>query len=126
MNILGNRLKLIREKKGMKTKELADMINVTPATIANWESGRRAPKTDDLLEIANILDVSLDYLMGRTNNEQISIYESEYEDLPLKIEVDKNYLSKLTPSYVSNLLHSLEESGFDINKLLDAKKKEEL
>ena len=50
-------------------------------------------------------------------------WTKEYKDLPLEIHIDKNHLSKLTPAYVAKLLESLEEAGFDLNKILNSKRK---
>ena len=123
MNVFKDRLKLLRENKKISSKEFADALNVDTATISNWEAGRRFPKNEVLLEIADYFNVSLDYLLGRTDDEQVAIYRSEYKDLPLEIQVDKNYLSKLTPAYVAKLLEALEDAGFDLKKILNSKRK---
>ena len=123
MNVFKDRLKLLRENKKISSKELADALNVDVATISNYESGRRNPKNETLLQLADFFNVSIDYLLGRTDDEQVAIYRSEYKDLPLEIQVDKNYLSKLTPVYVAKLLEALEEAGFDLNKILNSKRK---
>ena len=123
MNVFKDRLKLLRENKKISNKELADALNVDVATISNYESGRRNPKNETLLQLADFFNVSIDYLLGRTDDEQVAIYRSEYKDLPLEIQVDKNYLSKLTPVYVAKLLEALEEAGFDLNKILNSNRK---
>ena len=123
MNVFKDRLKLLRENKKISSKELADALNVDVATISNYESGRRNPKNETLLQLADFFNVSIDYLLGRTDDEQVAIYRSEYKDLPLEIQVDKNYLSKLTPVYVAKLLEALEEAGFDLKKILNSKRK---
>ena len=123
MNVFKDRLKLLRENKKISSKELADALNVDVATISNYESGRRNPKNETLLQLADFFNVSIDYLLGRTDDEQVAIYRSEYKDLPLEIQVDKNYLSKLTPVYVAKLLEALEEAGFDLNKILNSNRK---
>ena len=123
MNVFKDRLKLLRENKKISSKELADALNVDVATISNYESGRRNPKNETLLQLADFFNVSIDYLLGRTDDEQVAIYRSEYKDLPLEIQVDKNHLSKLTPAYVAKLFEALEEAGFDLNKILNSKRK---
>ena len=124
MNVFKDRLKLLRENKKISNKELADALNVDVATISNYESGRRNPKNETLLQLADFFNVSIDYLLGRTDDEQVAIYRSEYKDLPLEIQVDKNYLSKLTPAYVAKLLEALEDAGFDLKKILNSKRKD--
>ena len=73
MNVFKDRLKLLRENKKISSKELADALNVDVATISNYESGRRNPKNETLLQLADFFNVSIDYLLGRTDDEQVAI-----------------------------------------------------
>ncbi len=66
--MLGNRLKGLRNKKGMTQKELADMLGVTDGAIGMWERGRREPDGDKLSQLARIFGVSVDYLLGHSDN----------------------------------------------------------
>ncbi len=60
-------LKEIREEKGLQQKDIAKKLNRTPACISSWETGKTEPSLDDLVKLADYLEVSLDYLIGRTN-----------------------------------------------------------
>ncbi len=60
-------LKAIREEKNMQQKEVAARLNRTPACISSWETGKTEPSIDDLARLADLFDVSLDYLMGRSD-----------------------------------------------------------
>lgn len=62
--IFAKRMKEAREKKGLKQKELAEKIGVTPQTISAYEKTGKAPTMDNAISIAKILDVSLDWLCG--------------------------------------------------------------
>lgn len=64
------RIKEERELNKLTQKELAEKIDVTPATIGLYEQGRRTPDYNILVNIANILDVSTDYLLGRTDSKK--------------------------------------------------------
>lgn len=66
--MLGNRLKGLRNKKGMTQKELADMLGVTDGAVGMWERGRREPGGDKLSQLARIFGVSVDYLLGHSDN----------------------------------------------------------
>lgn len=68
--MFNKRIKEERELNKLTQKELAEKIDVTPATIGLYEQGRRTPDYDTLVKIANILDVSIDYLLGRTNSKK--------------------------------------------------------
>ena len=66
MNSLRERVKALREAKGMTQRRLAELAKVTPATISRLESGKIADlKSSALIGIADALGISLDYLVGR-------------------------------------------------------------
>ena len=62
-----NRLKLLREERGMKQSELGKLLNVKDAAISKYESGK-VPLTDNtLMALSKIFGVSVDYLLGNDN-----------------------------------------------------------
>lgn len=63
------RLTLLRESKEMKQKELAEVLNVSPACISQYESGKTMPGHDILSRIAQYFEVSVDFLIA---NEEVS------------------------------------------------------
>jgi len=65
---LGDRLRKARELRGMAVKEIAKALNISPKTWYGWESGIRSPSPDMLHKIARILEVSVDYLLGLTDD----------------------------------------------------------
>lgn len=64
-----SRLRQIRKERRLRQKDLADALNVAQTTIANYEQNARFPDQRTLARIADFFDVSLDYLMGRTDVE---------------------------------------------------------
>ena len=59
------RLKELRSERGVSTRELAEEINTTSATISRWENGKSPPTADDkLLDLADFFNVTVDYLLG--------------------------------------------------------------
>ena len=62
-----DRLKDIRESARLTQEELATKMGVSKGTIGNYETGRRAPDPEMLELIADIFNVDVDYLLGRTN-----------------------------------------------------------
>ena len=58
-------LKVERIKKGYSQEELSIKLNVTQGAYASWEIGRTRPNIEKLIEIADILGLSTDYLLGR-------------------------------------------------------------
>lgn len=57
----------LRAEKGIYQKELADYLKVSIGTISNYEQGIHNPDFNTLCSIADFYEVSLDYLLGRTN-----------------------------------------------------------
>ena len=67
-----NRFKDIRVAKGMTQKQVADDLELSVIAIQNYENLRRKPAYDILIALADYFDVSLDYLVGRTDNPDIN------------------------------------------------------
>ncbi|GMQ58959.1 hypothetical protein AN1V17_33560 [Vallitalea sediminicola] len=66
--MFSERLKLLRKNKNLSQKDLAKTLNISPSTIGMYEQGRRQPDTKTLQHIANYYGVSIDYLLGQTDN----------------------------------------------------------
>lgn len=62
------KLKELRDYEAKTQKETAQFLNVTRATYAGWECGKDIIPLRKLNELANIYDVTLDYLVGLTEN----------------------------------------------------------
>ena len=62
------RLKELRKRKGISQLRLATELNTTQNTISRYETGEREPGIDELIKIADYFNVSVDYLIGRTEN----------------------------------------------------------
>lgn len=69
-NKLGTTLKRLRIKKGWTQEELAKELNRASSTIGLWEQGRREMDYDSLITLADIFDVSVDFLLGRVEHEK--------------------------------------------------------
>ncbi len=65
------KLKELRKSKGISQLRLAMDLNTNQNTISRYETGEREPGICELIKIADYFDVSIDYLLGRTNNPNI-------------------------------------------------------
>ena len=65
--MFAQRLKAIRNKKGLTQIQFAEKFNISSGTIAMWETGKRAPEKDTIIKLAQFFDVSTDYLLGNDN-----------------------------------------------------------
>ena len=70
-----NRMQLLREEKGLNMKEAAAQLQLPYTTYRNYEQGLREPNSETLVQIANFYEVSVDYLIGRSKNRAIHLYE---------------------------------------------------
>lgn len=59
------RLNFIRKSKGLTAQQMADFLSMGVRAYRNYESGNRFPSADTLVKIADKLDTSIDYLLGR-------------------------------------------------------------
>lgn len=62
--ILSKNLKIFRERKGLTQENVAEALNVVRQTISKWEKGISDPDADMLIRLAEILDVSVNELIG--------------------------------------------------------------
>jgi transcriptional regulator with XRE-family HTH domain len=77
--LLGERIREARLLKKLTQKQLAKLLNVTDATINRYERGLRNPDPEMLKAIADILDVSIDYLLGKIDiSNRSEIFVSEF------------------------------------------------
>ena len=64
------RLRDLREDRNLKQSDIAKVLNVTSQTIANYELGNREPGIRELILLADFFDVSIDYLVCRSNKKK--------------------------------------------------------
>ncbi len=68
MSIFSEKLKEYRKVKGLTQKQLAELAGTTERVIQNYELAEKKPGLDKLVSIADALDVSLDFLVGRSDD----------------------------------------------------------
>ncbi len=83
---IGNRIRLLREEKGVGQKELASLLDVQVSAISRYESGARVPPPDKLVVLADRFSVSADYLMGRTDDRKEFLKHETLESKSTDIE----------------------------------------
>ena len=70
--ILAQRLKQCRKEHGLTQLQVAIYCDITEKAYQNYELMTREPKLEILLKIAQLFHVSLDYLVGRTDNKFVN------------------------------------------------------
>ena len=69
---IGMRIKSLRLEKSMTHRQLSDALGVSVVSISGWENGTRQPSASALISLANAFDVSVDYLLGVSVQENIA------------------------------------------------------
>lgn len=64
------RIQEARERKNMRQKDLASRLGIAPNTLSQYETGKREPDFETLKRIADALDTSTDYLLGREDTKK--------------------------------------------------------
>ena len=103
----GEFLAKLRREKGYYQKEVAAYLNVTVATISNYEKGVHSPDLDTLVKLADFYDVSTDYLLQRTRykasirtlNKRLSADYTISDIINTTLELDRRNIKALLDYY---------------------------
>lgn len=100
-------IKQLRKGAGMKQSELAKILNVGQSTISGWENGTFEPDQKTLCKIAEIFNVSIDYLVGNSDTKKPLTSEdmSGLTDKQIKI---LQMMEKMTPEQQDEILRQAE------------------
>ena len=106
------RLRELRKERGLLQKNIAEVLNITRAAITQYENDYRFPDQQMLMKIADFYEVTLDYLLGRTDfrdiNNPTPIYEFNIKDIEESInfilDQEDITLDGETLSYESKLI----------------------
>jgi len=115
---LSKKLKELREEKGYLQKFVADKIGVRSNTLSGYENGTRSPDPEMIIKLAELYEVSTDYLLGRTNpSNKGDIYEQDIDKELKEIMSEMNVWYKSEPEdkelklrMLRKMIQSFEES----------------
>ena len=104
---IGKLLAQLRKEKGLLQKDVANHLNMTVATISNYEKGVHLPDLNTLIVLADFFDVSTDYLLQRTDykasintlNHQLSADYTVSDLLNTVLELDAHNMKALLDYY---------------------------
>ena len=66
--MFADNLQRLRKERKITQTDFATLLNVSRGAVGNWETGQRIPDTDTLSRIADFFHVTVDYLLGRTDD----------------------------------------------------------
>ena len=93
--MIGKKIFDLRKENGKTQKEIALYLKISQQAYANYESNKREPDIDTLIKIADYFDVSVDYLLGKSENknkpadENISELDKKLITLLLELSPDE-------------------------------------
>ena len=103
MEDFGYRLKMIREESHLTQQQLADYSGISRSNIGTWERGRSVPLPDGLIALADALNCSIDYLLGRESEAGIISIKNDNRRNLLAEELNEVYI-KLNSFYKGMLV----------------------
>lgn len=77
---VGENLMRARVKAGLKQETLAEMLDCTAITLSRWENGHNAMKANDIIQVVELLGISVDELLGVRNS---TITDEDFENMDL-------------------------------------------
>ncbi|KDB40993.1 transcriptional regulator [Bacillus cereus] len=113
-NIIGIRVKEIRNSLAMSQQSFADAIEVSKGMVSLIESGKKKPSRETVSKISNLGNVSADYVMGLSNyknldESQSSEVKTELHDMISKIEKLDEDKQKLILNMIKGAVNSLDD-----------------
>lgn len=81
--MIAERIRALREQANMTQSELARKLGITRSSVNAWEMGISVPSTQYLMRLAEIFQVSTDYLLGRSTTSTVSVAGLSEEDIQL-------------------------------------------
>lgn len=115
--------KMMKERN-ISNYEMSKQTGISDSLIGYWRKGERVPKADNLLNIANFLECSVDYLLGRTdeptgnyqintgdvgNNSNVNINKSNFSDTDNELISEFKKLTFNDKAKVMSLIAELSE-----------------
>ena len=93
------RLYELMDERGIKAKDITAATGISSGNIADWKSGRSAPKAQSLSMLAEFFGVSVDYLIGNEAKTDAAVFNSDSENILIygegKIKRTKSDVQKL-------------------------------
>lgn len=99
--MVSDRIRLLRERRGLTQSELAKQLGITRSSVNAWEQGISVPSTQYIVELAAIFKISTDYLLGVESTASINVSGLTDED----IELAHSLIERLRKKRLTYLRH---------------------
>lgn len=94
--MVADRIKYLREQKGLSQSALTKRLGVTRSSVNAWELGISVPSTPYIVELSSIFSISTDYLLGVDTSATISVKELTEEDVQIVHRIVEHLRKKNT------------------------------
>lgn len=115
----GQRFQRLRKAKGFTQEQIAERVNISYQAVSKWENDITSPDISILGELANILEVTVDELLGRVDPNKVTLVEEpqrkELKNMLLKIIVDSKNGDKVNIKLPMLIIKTFLDSGMPIS-----------
>lgn len=107
MITLGDRIKDLRKSNNLTQAELGKILGVGKTTVSMYETNNSTPSDDIKLKICEHFNISLDYLLGKTNirnyeskENTVALHTDDYDELPQEAKDEiNNFIDYIKQKY---------------------------
>ena len=92
VNVLGKQIKMLRTIRGWTQEEFGKRLGVSKVTVSSYEHGLRVPNVEMLNKLADLFEVTVDYLLGRDETCGASEMEREMIGILRRLPEDQNHM----------------------------------
>ena len=92
--MIADKIKTLREKKGVTQSALANTLGITRSAVNAWEMGITVPSTQYVVELAKFFNISADYLLGLSSTSTISVDGLNEREIASLVEIAECYRNK--------------------------------
>ncbi len=100
-----NRIKELRNQKGLLQSDVAEYIGKSERIVGFYEKGERDPNTDTLIKLSELFDVSIDYILGKSdirNSKKVNL-----DDIDIAFASGIKGLNKENQETLKNIMEGL-------------------
>lgn len=101
--MLATRIRSLRKEKGWTQSEFAKKVGVGRTTVCEWEVGRNSPSYERLLQIAELFEVSMNYLTGESNGKKDAANVDDVKE-QLNFLIDALHNKELSVKYDGQIM----------------------
>ena len=104
--MLGDKIKLYRENKKMTQNEIANILDVSPATVSKYESGALEPNIESLKRLSELFEISIDELLNDEEEKfdisKINVLDTLREQKDMKLKGNLYHQTQVSFAYNTN------------------------